>query len=261
MLEKFSKEQKLIFLLGDFNINLLNYNVHHPTNDCLGSLASNSIIPYILQPTRLTSHSKTLIDNIFSNILSSEIISGNLTATISDHLPQFLFAPNILSNPSYNRSNIFERDWSKFNKENFILDYFEKNWSDVLQLDQQNVDLSIESFLNNINSVLDSNAPFKRVKKYKLRFKTKPWITPALQKSISVKNSLLNKFIKSKDPQTKEHHHLKYKTYRNMLSTLMKKSKMNYYNHYFKNNWDNIKNTWKGIKSILNINKYSFKYS
>ena len=116
------------------------------------------------------------------------------------------------------------------------------------------MDLSIESFLNNINSILDSNAPFKRVKKYKLRFKTKPWITPALQKSISVKNSLLNKFIKSKDPQTKEHHHLKYKTYRNMLSTLMKKSKMNYYNHYFKNNWDNIKNTWKGIKSILNIN-------
>ena len=108
------------------------------------------------------SHSKTLTDNIFSNILSSEIISGNLTA-ISYHLPQFLFAHNILSNPSYNNSNIFERDWSKFNKENFILDYFDKN-----------VDLSIESFLNNINSILDSNAPFKRVNKYKLRFKTKP---------------------------------------------------------------------------------------
>ena len=43
-------------------------------------------------------------------------------------------------------------------------------------------------------------------------------------------------------------------SYRNMLSTLMKKSKMNYYKHYFKNNWGNIKNTWKGIKSILNIN-------
>ena len=114
--------------------------------------------------------------------------------------------------------------------------------------------VSTTNRLNNINSVLNSNAPFKRVKKYKLRFKTKPWITPALQKSISVKNSLLNKIIKSKDPQTKEHHHLKYKTYRNMLSTLMKKSKMNYYNHYFKNNWDNIKSTWKSIKSILNIN-------
>ena len=39
-----------------------------------------------------------------------------------------------------------------------------------------------------------------------------------------------------------------------MLSTLMKKGKMNYYNHYFKTNYDNIKNTWKGKKSILNIN-------
>ena len=187
MLEKVSKERKQIFLLGDFNINLLNYNVHQPTNDFLDSLASNSVIPCILQPTRLTSHSKTLIDNIFSNIPSSEIISGNLTATISDHLPRFLFAPNILSSPSYNRSNIFERDCSKFNKENSILGYFEKNWSDILQLDQQNVNLSIESFLNNIDSILDSNAPFKRVNKYKLRFKTKPWISP-LQKSISVKN-------------------------------------------------------------------------
>ena len=96
MLGKVSEEQKQIFLLGHFNINLLNCNVRQATNRFLDSLASNSIIPYILQPTVLTSHSKTLIDYIFSNILSSEIISGNLTATISDRLPQFLFAPNIL---------------------------------------------------------------------------------------------------------------------------------------------------------------------
>ena len=99
-----------------------------------------------------------------------------------------------------------------------------------------------------MNSNLDSHAPFKGVK---LRFKTKPWITPALQKSIPVKISLLKKFIKSKDPQAKEHHHIKYKTYRNMLSTLTKK--VNYSYHYFKTNWDNIKNTCKGIKSILDI--------
>ena len=101
---------------------------------------------------------------------------SRVTATISDHLPQFLFAPNILSNLSHNKSNIFERDWSKVNKENFILNYFDKNWSDILQFDQQNVDHPIESFLNNMNSILDSKAPFKRVNKYKLRFKTKSWI-------------------------------------------------------------------------------------
>ena len=96
ILEILSKEHKQVFLLGDFNINLLNYNDHQPINDFLESLASNSFIPYMLHPTRITGHSKTLIDNIFSNYISHEIISGNITATVSDHLPQFSFVPNIL---------------------------------------------------------------------------------------------------------------------------------------------------------------------
>ena len=60
-----------------------------------------------LQMTRLTGHSKTLIDNIFCNLASNEEISGNITATISDHLPLFLIAPNVFVNPSSNKSNIF----------------------------------------------------------------------------------------------------------------------------------------------------------
>ena len=42
-----------------------------------------------------------------------------------------------------------------------------------------------------------------------------------------------------------------------MLSTILKQSKTNYYNHYFETNWNSIKNTWKGIKSILNIKSIS----
>ena len=33
----------------------------------------------------------------------------------------------------------------------------------------------------------------------------------------------------------------------------MKRTKTNYYDHYFDINWNNIKNTWKGIKPILSI--------
>ena len=32
---------------------------------------------------------------------------------------------------------IYERDWSKFVQQNLFLDYFDKDWSDVAQLDQQ----------------------------------------------------------------------------------------------------------------------------
>ena len=88
-----------------------------------------------------------LTDNIFSNFTSLDIISGNITATIYDHLPQFSFVPNILSNPPTQKSNYYERDWSKFKQENFIFDYFDKDWTDSLQIDQQNVNLSMDTFL------------------------------------------------------------------------------------------------------------------
>ena len=211
LLDKISKEQKQIFLLGDFNINWLNYNEHQPTNEFLDSLASNSIIPCIFQPTWITSHSKTLIDNIFSNVLSFEAISGNITATIPDHLPQFLFAPNVLSNPLCNKSNILERDWSKFNKENYTLDYFDKNLSETLQLHQHNVNLSMDSYLNHMNAILDIHVPYTKVNKYKLRFKIKPWPILTLQKFITVKNHLLKNFINSNNSQTKEQLHTRHK--------------------------------------------------
>ena len=33
----------------------------------------------------------------------------------------------------------------------------------------------------------------------------------------------------------------------------MKQSKQNYYKKYFENNWNNIKTTWKGIKTTISI--------
>ena len=55
LLDKLSKE------LRDFNINLLNYNVHPRTNEFLDSLSSHYFLLHILQPSRVTTISKTLI--------------------------------------------------------------------------------------------------------------------------------------------------------------------------------------------------------
>ena len=37
----------------------------------------------------------------------------------------------------------------------------------------------------------------------------------------------------------------------------MKRSKQNYYSKYFESNLTNIKNTWKGIKSIISMRRSS----
>ena len=235
-LENISKEQKSIFLLADFNVNLLDYNEHNQTNEFLDSLASNSFILLILKPTRITSHSNTLIYNIFSNVNEPDIISGSLTAAISDHLPQFAIIPNIFGNISGNEYNIHEKDWSKFDRENFILDYFSVDWEDLLKINKLNADNSTKMYLDIINMLLDTDASLKRINKYKLKFKPKPWITLGLQKSISVKNKLLVNFINKKYSILKEEFHTNYKKYRNLLSTLMKRSKQAYYDKYFEAN-------------------------
>ena len=118
---------------------------------------------------------------------------------------------------------------------------------------KKNVDLTAKNFLNAMNYLLNKYAPFKRISKYKLKFKTKPWITSGKQKSISIKNKLLKKRINKIDPQIKAESHDNNKKYRNFLSKLLKESKQIYYTEYFESNWNKIRDTWKGIKAIISI--------
>ena len=93
---------------------------------------SHLFLPHITQTTRITDYNKTLMDNIFSNTLIENTTSGNLTATISDHLPKFIILPNVFSNPPSNKSNIYERDWSKFVQENVTQGYFSLDSTRIL---------------------------------------------------------------------------------------------------------------------------------
>ena len=86
---------------------------------------------------------QSIIDNIFPNYISLEIISDNLTSTVSDHIPQFLIAPH--KTCSQQKFNIFEHDWFKFNCEEFILDYFAIDLPHILKL--QNKYIFPETFL------------------------------------------------------------------------------------------------------------------
>ena len=67
LLEKLSYEYKQVMLMGDFNMNLLNYNTNKRITQFVDKLYTNSFIPYINLPTTITNQSKTLIDNIFYN--------------------------------------------------------------------------------------------------------------------------------------------------------------------------------------------------
>ena len=53
--------------MGDFNINLLNYNTDKDNTTFCDIMFSNSFSPFITLPTKIGNISETLIDNIFCN--------------------------------------------------------------------------------------------------------------------------------------------------------------------------------------------------
>ena len=137
LLENLSKEaNKTIVLLGDFNIDLLNFDTSEHASTFLDDLASNSLQPQILLPTRVSNNSKTLIDNIFCNIpspLVKRAISGNISSSISDHLPQLFILPDFFSNSPPTKYNIMLHDWENFNNQSFLGDFEKISWNQVLQ--------------------------------------------------------------------------------------------------------------------------------
>ena len=72
-----------------------------------------------------------------------------------------------------NKSNIYERDWSKFDQEIFILDYFSVDWEGLLKIGDLDADNSTKIYLDKIKMLLDTYAPLTRINKYKLKFKSK----------------------------------------------------------------------------------------
>ena len=51
----------------------------------------------------------------------------------------------------------------------------------------------------------------------------------------------------------KEFHHKNYKNYRNILSTLLKRAKEEYFTNFFNENIKDIKKNWKVIKHLVSI--------
>ena len=62
---KIKEENKVSYLMGDFNIDLLKVNIHAKTNEFVNDVISQGFLPKITRPTRITPHSATLIDHIY----------------------------------------------------------------------------------------------------------------------------------------------------------------------------------------------------
>ena len=184
--------------MGDFNINILKYdtNSHSAT---FVDMYENLLLPYITSPTRVTPRSQTLIDNIFSNIIEEDIISGNIMTTISDHYIQFVLFKNQIKSKTNIKMANFARNYKSLNKDHFDYDLRNTEWDEILKVNRGYVDFSFETFLKKFNEILDKHAPYKELSIQEVRLSKMLWITTGILNSNKNKNRIhrkVNKFRK-----------------------------------------------------------------
>ena len=190
-------ENKNVILLGDFNFDLLHCETSYATRKFL-DLFSASLTPKITIPTRLTVHSRTLSDNIFTNSVDENTISGNLECCISDHLAQFLIFPNQKVLQQNSKKN-YKRNYKNLDPKKFKEELQRINWNTALVNNNNDVNQSLESLLTITNSLPDKHAPMKQITKKQIKTKSKPWITKAILTSINKKYKIRSKSLKAKD--------------------------------------------------------------
>ena len=118
--------------------------------------------PLITRPSRITSHSATLIDNIFANNFFELSRSGLLFSDISDHLPVFsIHSDNV--NKSVNRCRqdpFFIRDKNPNNIPTFVEKLEVVDWSSIKTCDEP--DIAYKRFHEMYTKIYNDYFPLKK---------------------------------------------------------------------------------------------------
>jgi hypothetical protein len=246
VLNTIKSEDKLSYCLGDYNINLLNYDSHHATNDFVNLCFSNGFVPVINKPTRVTRYSATIIDNIITNdIINVSHIQGLLNTDISDHFPSFLIHKEV--SKTENITHVKNRTISMRSMNRFNSLLHEHSFADVMSNDDASQATS--NFIRDITFLYNQCFPIKTIKKKYLA--RKPWLSSSLRESIRRKNILYRKYLKCSTSENEKN----YKLYRNKLHSLIKIAERQHYQSLISINKNNLRKSWSIIKEIINKKK------
>ena len=249
-LTKLSQDNKLNMVMGDFNLDLLQFQAHNPTEDFLNMMYSHNLEPLIFRPTRVVPNTATLLDNIFTNINNIKVSNVILT-DFSDHFPVFTCTQTNIS--KIKDKTVSFRKFSENNLNKFKGLLNEIVWDELYTI--EDVNLAYNLFEGKILKAYNESFPLttKRVKYF--NDNSKPWLTNGILVSSKTKNKMYCKYLK----HPTQANLTQYKNYKNRLSSLIKTSEKIYYRNKFENASGNIKQTWDTINDILKRKRKSTK--
>ena len=90
-----------------------------------------------------------------------------------------------------------------------MYDYLDIDWDTILEVNKNNVNVSLQIFLAKINELLDKYMPLRKISKKECKRRFKPWITN--KGEINKKNKAFRKLMNCKDPLKKEQLNVEFK--------------------------------------------------
>ena len=151
-------------------------------------MTSFGFLPHILQPTRISDFSSTIIDNIYSNNLEQDSYSGNILIKFADHFSQLLSLNKAIM--KFKPKSIYKRDYANYKEESFIEDVSIQTWNTNVQSD---TNYKFNDFYWRLEGCIDRHAPLKKLNKKQLNKLSKPWINNSILKMIKHRDSLFQK--------------------------------------------------------------------
>ena len=172
----------------------------------------------------------------------------------------------IYTNKSHRNTTISKQLRFKRNLKALSHDAFkkelQKSWLEILKIEDENTDTSLEILLILIHVLLDIHIPLIKMKNKETKLQNKPLICQEILKNIDQKNKLNQKYFKANDPVRKEQLHEEFKALRNaeiLSQTSKKKTKKTITEDTLKDNKLSPRKTWNEVKGIVNLKK-SNKY-
>ena len=242
-LQRCKHHEKIIGL--DHNLDLMKTHIHKQTNEFLEMNLTNDLTPCITKPTRITHTTATLLDNIFvSPKLQQNLNPFILTEDISDHLPIVAILGDQRKSLKENRT-VKVRNLSDENIAKIKDDLDKENWHNRLSPLQCNE--SFECFHNLLCDSIDKHAP-EEIKKISYRKQIRdPWITRGILTSLAKQKRLYREQLHAKSVVSTH----KYRRYRNLLKSIICRSKNTYLHEKCLEFKQDSRKLWKLVNKII----------
>ena len=245
LLLKFSKNQQQRLIIGlDHNLDLMKFNTLAPTKDFIDLNLELNLIPTVTKPTRITKTSATLLDNIIVGKQFHNFAANIAISDMSDHLPVVMTSHQ----PTLYKKQPLTLTTRILNEEacNKIVDSLNTiNWTECLRT--KTVDDAYDCFHNKTQEILNTVSPVKQIRIKPSKILKDPWMTSGLLKCSQKQKLLYKRHIENPNNQQKLE---KYRSYRNKLQQILRKTKENYYRDKCIEHKQNISKLWKVINRI-----------